>query len=372
MKKRLTACILLAALVFSLCGCGSLFEKEYLSVTDYDAPEYVAPEDDDRVTVRSFTQLRHAILQLVSSRLTTGTLVFDAAYDGDIAADMASACWQLRTQNALCAYCVENISYELTKIVTYSEADVTVSYSKEPEILDEIIDLSYAIGIDDIIRSALEDGDRRILLYIQTSNYTAEQMADTVTGVYRENPLTCGIRPSASVHMYSGTGRQRLYEINLAYGMNAEKLAEAKQLLSASVADCLGSITASGSALRAMGLCEYLAANCEYAEDAGSGAFAALVEHRADGEGLALAYVGLCKRLGISCEIVYGQCNWTEHCWNIIELDGAHYHVDVSVCAEGLENGFLLTDEQMWNTYRWDTSAYDKCDGELTVSDLLA
>lgn len=369
---RLTACILCAALAFSLCGCvsiGNVFEKEYVSVSDYQIPQYSVP-DNDRVIVRSFTQLKLAILQLVTKQLTSGTIVFDAAYDGDISEDIASACWQLRTQNALCAYCVENISYELTKIVTYSEADMSVSYSKPQEVLDEIVEMSYAIGINDMLRDALEENDRRLVLYIQTSGYSAEEVENMVIQAYREDPLSCVNTPTASVHMFSGTNRQKLYEIGISYGMSDDRLRECKQELNDAAAGFLRQTEPGTTAERLLNACEYLVNNCVYADDGGSTAYSALVKREADDEGLALAYAGLCKKMGIECSVVYGQRNWTEHCWNIVAIDGEYYHVDVSACIGGIEYGFLRTDESMWNEYRWDTSAYKACSGSLTYYDL--
>lgn len=371
MFKRLTACILCAAAVFCLCGCVSIenmFEKEYESVSDYQIPEYSVP-DNDRVTVRSFTQLKLAILQLVTKQLESGTIVFDTAYDGDVSEDIASACWQLRTQNALCAYCVENISYELTRIVTYSEADMSVTYSKEPEVLDEIVEMSYAIGLDEILREALEENDRRLVLYIQTSGYTAEEVESMVTQAYHNDPLSCINAPNVSVHMFSGTNRQRLYEINIAYGMSEEKLQECKTKLNEAYAQFIRQMQPGNTASRLLRLCEYLTENCGYSEDGGNTAYSALVDCEADDEGLAHAYAGLCKRMGIECYVVYGQRDWTEHCWNIVKIDGDYYHVDVSTCYTDMEHGFLRTDESMWSEYRWDTSAYEACSGSLTYYD---
>lgn len=130
MKRRLTAIVLAAALAFALCGCGSAFEKEYEAVSDYVPTVQASPYTGDKVAVRSFGSLKQAISEFVLRGETTGKIVFDTAYDGDATEDLASACWQIRTQNALCAYCVENMAYELNKIVTYYEATVYITYAE--------------------------------------------------------------------------------------------------------------------------------------------------------------------------------------------------------------------------------------------------
>ena len=69
--------------------------------------------------------------------------------------------------------------------------------------------------------------------------------------------------------------------------------------------------------------------------------------------------------------MVYGQRNWRNCCWNIIQLDGNSYHVDVSACLTlVIDQGFLLPDETMWTLYRWDISSYPPCNGELRYEDL--
>ena len=80
----------------------------------------------------------------------------------------------------------------------------------------------------------------------------------------------------------------------------------------------------------------------------------------------------LCRELGVDCRIVYGQEDWTEHCWNIVRIDGSYYHVDITAAIEdGAEAGFLMNDEMAWGHYRWDVSSYPKCSGELRYGDLL-
>ena len=125
-------------------------------------------------------------------------------------------------------------------------------------------------------------------------------------------------------------------------------------------------------ALRALAACEYLLENCSYTESGQNDIYSALILGEANSEGMALAYVELCRQLDIPCQIVYGQRNWRSHCWNIIQLGGDSYHVDVSVCAEqGLESGFLLPDETMWGHYRWDISSYPPCRGKLSYTALI-
>ena len=110
MLRRFAAAVLLTALLLLLCGCGSLFEKEVVDINNYEPPVQEKVPEAEKVTVRNFTALKRAITDMVYSGAESGRLVFDANYDGDAVKDIEEACRQLRTQNALCAYCVLDIS----------------------------------------------------------------------------------------------------------------------------------------------------------------------------------------------------------------------------------------------------------------------
>lgn len=372
MMKRLGALAALLLAMGLLCGCG-LLNNEYVSIKDYSPSIQEESSDDGKVTVKNFSALKQALLKMAYAGKTEGTIVFDAAYDGDTTADMASACWQVRTQDALCAYCVENMAYEINKIVTINEASVYISYSDVSEAAGAIRHLAFSSGIDDIIRDAFSEGEKKLVVLISRSSYSAEDMAAAVTRVYREDPALVPKEPLASVNMYSGMGAQRLYEISINYGMTLEELDARTAQLQA--VDAFAELDTSGmsEAELAYAVCEYLMEHCTVSEDKSENtAYAALVGGRANSEGTALAYIVLCRELGVDCRIVYGQEDWIEHCWNIVRIDGSYYHVDITAAIEnGAEAGFLMNDEMAWGHYRWDVSSYPKCSGELRCSDLL-
>ncbi len=369
MMRRFTALLLAAALGLCLCGCGSVFDREYVVESAYIPAAQPGAGDSASISVDSFSKLKQTLLDMVSAGESERRLTFDTAYAGDVPADMASACWEVRTQDALCAYCVENIAYELSQIVTYYEATVTVSYSGMVPAARDILHLQYATGLEDVIKKAVEQGQNRLAVLISRSSYSAEDMELLVSRIYREEPRMAPREPGVSVNLFSGTGTQRLYEINLRYGLTAQELenrkAEMTQVLESFAAQAGEETDRTARALAAL---EYLAGSCLYEEDGQADSiYSALVQGRAGSEGMALAYVELCASLDVPCQIVYGQRNWQDYCWNIVQLDGDYYHVDPALCAAyGPEWTFLLGDEDVWGVYRWDTASYPACGGPLS------
>lgn len=371
MMKRCAAILLLICLMLSLCGCGSIFEKEYVSVTDSVAPQEGESDNTERYSVRNMTELKKALIGMVYDGAPGGSIAFDASYSGDAAADMENACWQVRTQDSLCAYCVRDISYEMEKIVNYYESAVTIDYTSYAAELSSIIQLPYAVGLEDILSTAMEENRQRITILIGTSSYSVENMKSLALDLYRENPTLCVREPQLTVFMYSGAGRQRLYEINFHYGMAEDEVIRCKSQLKN--LDVVSNLDAEGldEVHGALAACRYLTENCVYSQSAAGSCYDALILRESNSEGLALAYVEMCHQLGIECLAVYGQMSGSDHCWNIVKIDGDYYHVDVSRCYDGdYADGFLLDDESMWNDYRWNISNYPACNGSITFSEI--
>lgn len=372
-KKHLAACLLLALLAAMLCGCGSVFDKEYVVIEDYVPTVQDTSQTDERVTVHNFNALKLSIRTLVSNGTGGGSIVFDADYDGDVTEDMASACWQVRTQDALCAYCVDNISYELTKIVTYYEATVNISYAAFVERAANIVKLPYSTGVEEIIEDALDAGQNKLVVLINQSAFSAEDMEGLVTHVYREYPATAPKTPSVSVNMYSGANMQRLYEINLRYGMVHDEFSAKKRQLAEFAPFKYTDVDSMTEGERALTAYEYLVSHCEITgEGQGGSIYSALIEQSSDSEGAALAYVELCRQLGLNCCVVYGQRAWKNHCWNIVRVDGEYYHVDAGLTTVNTETNFLQPDQSFWESYRWDVGSYPACTGTLTYDEIVS
>ena len=84
MQHKILALILTAAAALSLCGCSGLYDKEYLSVNDYEPTVQESYSSKDKITVRSFSGLKQAILRFAYAGETEGRIIFDSSYEGDL------------------------------------------------------------------------------------------------------------------------------------------------------------------------------------------------------------------------------------------------------------------------------------------------
>ena len=111
---------------------------------------------------------------------------------------------------------------------------------------------------------------------------------------------------------------------------------------------------------------------CRSDEEAGGSVWDAVYVGNANSEGMALAFKVLCDSVGVECVVVSGRMDRAEHYWNIVTIDDASYHVDVSESAErGLAGTFLISDADMWGRYWWDNERYPQCEGSLSYSALM-
>ena len=81
MKKKIIALFAAAALAASLSGCASIFDKEYIAITDYvDAS--TPPQQEGTVQVENYLELKLAINKLITAHEESGSLDF-SSYKGE-------------------------------------------------------------------------------------------------------------------------------------------------------------------------------------------------------------------------------------------------------------------------------------------------
>lgn len=370
MKKKIIALFAAAALAASLSGCTSIFDKEYIAITDYvDAS--TPPQQEGTVQVENYLELKLAINKLITAHEESGSLDFSSYKGENISDDLAAACNEVRSETALAAYVVDYISYDLDRHVSYYEAEVYVYYLHTQEEVEAIVSVGTVSGLYDAVSAALEQMSPGLVVMVTASGASEAEVAGYVTEAYFENPLSCVNLPTTEVTMYTGGGLQRIYEINLDYGASVASLASRKEILSAELTELAGRVTSRGEAYRALQAATVVMETCASNAEAGDTLWDAVHLGAAYSRGMALAFKALCDIVEVDCTVVAGRLDRAEHYWNIVTVDGASYHVDVSAAAErGLAATFFISDADMWGHYWWDNENYPQCDGALSYAAL--
>lgn len=190
--------------------------------------------------------------------------------------------------------------------------------------------------------AALINGFRKMEKHIDLFPYhletsEAQDLALEVSDFYNGNPYYL-----STVSSIGAVGKQaEAIHVNYQYTpeeaaekrrQDAEEQAAADSAIASCVADGMSDYEI------AKALHDYLALNNEYDMRYYSGnvpaisytAYGALVNRTSVCAGYALAYERLMDQVGIPCEYVTGMTTNGYHAWNIIEIDGEWYHVDVT------------------------------------------
>lgn len=233
--------------------------------------------------------------------------------------------------------------------------------------------LGFSSEAEGAIVTAMENGVRTLALLVGRSGFSAEDMAAQVSKAYRDNPTVVPKKPTAVVNVFSGAGAQRLYELQIDYGMTNAQLIRCRRELAEFEPFDESKRSTLTEVERAYAACRYLVENCSITDkEEADSAYSALIRQEANSEGLAFGYVALCRMLNVDARIVYGQHDRQEHCWNIVRIDDNYYHVDITQCAKGGPAlGFMQNDETFWGIYRWDVAAYPRCSGKNSFFDFF-
>ena len=368
--RRYMSIVLIVLMMLALCcGCG-LYDKDYSVLENYPITVNDPGEQSNRV--HNYYELEAAVLDLVHQHLEEGTLKFEN-YEGDISSDLKNVCWELRTGDAFCAYCVNSLQYELDHVVSHKEAYITASYSRSTDEMEQIRMLSYSTDMGSYIEQTIDQLQDKLVVLINNSALDEEGVKELVESTYENHPLIALAAPVTSVRMYSGNGLQRLFDVEFSYGDDKESIIQKKEQVRQIVTEIAQQTETDQTEKTLLNLVQELMSRCYYQDDyIGNSVYACLVTKQANSQGMALTFESVCQELGIDCETVFGYDNRKDHWWNIVHIGDDYYHIDVSSCAaDGLESGFLKSDVEMWNEFRWDTSIYPECNGNLTLEKVM-
>ncbi|MDE6107591.1 MAG: hypothetical protein K2F83_02815 [Oscillospiraceae bacterium] len=307
MKKSIIALALLLCL--GLSGCGEVLAGSYqTSAPHVDRP--ATDEDSSAIRVENYRDLVSAVLYLVSQGESEGTLQF-YDYPGDVETAVTNACLEVATQDPLGAYCLDYIRHETTRVVSYDQATLSIHYRRTMEQVRSMVNVTGTSAIRTELREALGAFQKEVVLRVAYFAEDADSITRLIRQAYYDNPAHALGFPQVEINLYPDRGIQRVVEILLTYPEDVEELAQKSEALALALEET--AFPGSGGAgepadiqAAAIEAAKALREIAAYAPEGGATPYAALVEGKANSEGMALAYALYCKEMGLSCEIVEG------------------------------------------------------------------
>lgn len=304
MKKSIIALALLLCL--GLSGCGEVLAGSYqVSSPHVDRP--ATDEESSAIRVENYRELVSAVLYLVSQGESEGKLQF-YDYPGDVDAALTNACLEVATQDPLGAYCVDYIRHETTRVVSYDQATISIHYRRSMEQVRSMVNVTGTSAIRTELQEALRGFQKEVVLRVAYFSEDVDSITQLIQQAYYDNPVAALGFPQVEINLYPDSGSQRVVEILLTYPESAEALEQKSEALTLALGElALPALSVvGGTADRAVEVADSLREVAAYTPEGGATPYAALVEGRADSEGMALAYSLCCQQGGLSCEIVEG------------------------------------------------------------------
>lgn len=355
--KRIWAAALVLAALMGLSGCTAMLERSYQVVTDH--PEHPATADDSGVLkAESYQDLVNDILYFVNQGAESGVIrMID--YTRDVESDLNTACLEVARDAPIGAYAVDFIKYDYTPVVKYYEASITISYCRTQEQIRSIQNVTGTSAIRAELQEALLQFASESVLHIAYFNEDEDYIASLIQQAYYDTPAAAFGMPEYTISLYPETGTERIVEILLTYPDTPESLRRKSGQLQQQAEQLTASFAQMDTRELVQNLWSLLRQRVEYQTGDGcSTAYAALMENRADSEGLALAFQLLCQQRKVDCSLVQGTLEGQPHFWNVVGLaDGEYRHVDAS-----REEGLFYTDEAFSALgYAWNAEAVPAC-----------
>ncbi len=374
MKRLIVFVLVIFAALTVLCSCDSILDGDTLSITAHQEP--LEKVTDSVIEAGTFDELKDNMLVFISKYEETGE-IRAYSYEGIIQEDIDLACSQIMSEEPLGAYAVADIFGIATKIVSYYQIEINITYKVTKEQLNSI----FSVSTIRYLKSELLDtlAGYKPSMSVQTKNLdlSEEDALSYVSDIYYENPKDIVLMPVTTVEFFPDSGSERIIVFTFGYTKYETSTLRAMAInLNKTVQNIAETVSGSNDGAILLALAERLMDVTDYDtetegnytnQNSAATAYGALVNRLAVGEGYAMAYKALCDELGLECYVVLGKLGEKQHAWNIVELEDHYYHIDVSRCdTDSIASSFLLNDTEMSKSYSWDISRYKTCAGPLT------
>lgn len=304
--KRLFALILA---LLSLTSCASMLEREATYTADH--VEDVPSSPGDAYWVNTFSGLCSALRPYVEEGMEEGSLRFPTTYPGNLTVDLEKAKRKLMEEDPLGCYAVEDVTFHVSRIITYYDVKVTFDYRVPPEkymTMDTVYDPA---ELDRRVEETIGNFDDGFTLLLALPGASDTALADSLRRVYDRCPQTAFGYPELQVTYYPEDGTRVVAEVTFLYSESpiALRLRQRTTLRAAQeLADGeLAAVDGHDTAAIYRAVVERFA----YDRSGGSTTGAAFLDGKANDEGLARAYLLLCRlKDNQEAAIVSGPDGW--------------------------------------------------------------
>ena len=395
MKRIIFLPALLLAGSLTLSGCAAMLERSHVSSTAH--VDYAVENDDESILrAETYQGLVNSLRYFIDEHRSGGVIRL-YNYAGDVESDLNAARDDV-LQEPVGAFAVGTLNYDSTRILTYYEVKLTISYTRtarEVEAIPEVFGLS---GVQqELSRLVVERQKSAVFMASYFSGDGGMMEKLFVEGIYNAPALFCyPAGPEADleyeISLYPETGTRRIVEVRVNWPDSDREAARRVEELEQAASALLEANPPAGEGYTVEDLAAIIR-NVRSREDAPGGEDApgeedvqtsnlpldVLSGEAASEPGLLMAMEYLCHQCGIEAVIAWGE--GPQRCWLIVSTPDGYRHLPVDCLyapvedPDGEEPGgdpdgeepespfALYTDREMTGLgYQWPAQLYPACE----------
>lgn len=347
--KKLILCLLLACL---LAGC-SWNGETYVQVI----PRTERPADKPSTTApaETYEQIRDFLQGMVSQR-RENDVIYTLNMDTEaLEKNMQRACRYVQSEDALGAYALEGIDYEIGTTGGKTAVACSAAYRHSLVEIRKVLQLDDREQMYEAVTEALENCGTGVVM--QVKNYRYTDFAQLVQDVARQYPQRIMEIPEVVEEVY-GTGSTKVVELSFTYQNSRDSLRSMQAQVRPVFEAASLYVSGEGSDFQKYyQLYAFLMERFEYTIETSITPSYSLLRHGVgDSRAFATVYAAMCRNAGLDCMVVTGTKNGEPWTWNLILDNGLFYHVDLLSCAAN--NYFWEMLDSDMAGYVWDYSAF--------------
>lgn len=350
MRKMLPLILVVALL---LGGCGSWLDGEYHSVKPHVSDGTKLP--DDVVSVSGYTQLRDALLEMVTSGQQESTF-YITGFDLETADQyMYTATNYIKQNSAVGAYAVDGIEYESGTSGGSAAIAIKVTYLHGRQEILRIKNAGKMDAVKIMIGNAIKNCDPSVVIKVE--KYEALDVALFVQEYANKHPDLCMELPQVTANLYPNYGDERVIEISFTYTTARDILKNMQSTVAPIFSAAELYVQGSEDEMQKYEqLYAFLMERFDYTiETSITPAYSLLRYGVGDSKAFALVYAAMCQNADLECQVISGTRNGEAYYWNRIQYDGTQYHIDL--LASNAIGEFTAMNPDGMTGYVWDYSA---------------
>lgn len=372
MKKRILALLLCLGLL-PLGGCAAMLERSHVSSSTH--VDFAVEEDESILRAESYQGLVSSMRYFIDGHRGGGVIRL-YNYPGDVDSDLAAA-REAVLQDPVGAFAVDTITYDSTRILTYYEVKLTITYTRTAREVEAISEVTSLSGVRQELSRMVTEGQGSAVFL--ASYFSGDQaLVERLFLQAIENAPALYCYPNGpeedleyTIHLYPETGTRRIVEVKTAWRESRLAAARRVEKLEQAVSGLLEDSPPAGEGGYTV---EELAAIVRAAHggldpEGTRLPMEALTGAPARETGLLLAMEYLCQQCGIEASTAWGEGPWTS--WLIVStpegyrhlLPDALYTPEAEDGEEPPEPNFrLYTDQELTELgFEWPASLYPVC-----------